>query len=340
MAETETDKVLGRIADELEGKNKKPVNDFLNFWWDTICTAVITLLFGVASFNTLALNFRSVDIACLVAENRTTSLTIFVNEFCKDQLPVYLKYVQIWLFFEITSLAAVQKFWKLVPLDFSPSQFLSVIYSMSHKRDKNTGCADASDIAKSRHLESLFYSYQHMCSYIFLKVVVQILFAMIGLGLSITFLVVSPSPAGFPNCTNGSFPEKLQWPLSSPDVYCVYPELNYIKILSGINIISVTVIIAANFIGAICLCVYKTDLDYKRVVKFKLNTGLATGNRYYSRPCWHLYCCCCPKQKLQVSCDMAFMLMRLYATNTEKADKFFGLLIASYLEYSAELSGW
>lgn len=339
-------KILDKLDKFIKPQSHKSIKKLSDFWWDTICIAVITLLLGFTSVNAVTVYFRDLNLSCLIGGNLSTPTSAFVSEVCKHQLPALIIYNNLFLFCEIICLSATQQFWKLIPLDYETSQFINVINRLTFEKNKDTGFADADDILKVRHLQSLTSSRQHMGVYVTFKVVLQLIISLLGFIYSVYGIIYTlRSNGSFFICDSSKFPEETYLFLASSEtLYCAYSEPNNIQSLLQVNVIATIVIVFANLCSIVSIHVNRVLLDYKKIVEFQLTTGLSDGALYYSRPCWQQYFSCCKRCKkrnkkgnqcnqCKVPWDIVFLLMQLYSTNTKKADGLFGILIDSYKDY-------
>lgn len=259
-------------------KPKAKVIQLRDFFWDRVITTMIVLVFGVTSVQAIVSYFSDGGLRCWIAENYSETVQEYVNQLCEKDVPNYGKFYNIALYAEVAFLSGLQVFWSQVWSGRIDS-FKSTVASMSLKRNTTTGQFESSDCDSARYLERNLDSTALTWTYI-LKIGGQLAICSLGIGFLIFYselgFIYAVQPMLIFECNNVSLLDR-QWPLVESSIYCVLTELSNLQILRWFNFVALVMIIAANICGtwllAYSLYFYHL-LDYKRVAKFILYTGL------------------------------------------------------------------
>ena len=250
-----------------------------DFFWDRVITTMLVLLFGVTSVQAIVSYLSDEEVVCAITENHTTSIQRYINQLCQKDTPNYGKFYNIGLYSEIAILSGLHVFWSQV-WSGRIETFKSTVNAMSLERNKS-GQFEASDLSSVRYLERNLESTTLTWTYM-LKIGGQITVCLLSFALltfypNLGFSYATQTMQVF-ECHNDSFVDSAgQWPLTAANVYCVSSELSNLQILRWFNFAALVVIILANTLGTFLLAYslyYYHLLDYKRVARFILYTGL------------------------------------------------------------------
>lgn len=307
------------------GSNKE-VRTLSNFWWDNIILTVITLLLAITFAQSITSYFSS-GINCLVTENHTNSVRVYINDLCSQELPNYAKYFPLALYAEVALMSGLQVFWRAA-CNGRIECFKTSVNTMSLKRSPKTGQYESSDIDTVRYLGGKLHSVSLTLTYILLKLGLQTFVASVGISLAFIEQLEHNTTTTF-ECESSSFSNSSQWPLTSSEIVCVYRELSTLQYLPWINLGASIIIILSVITGLILLLLHLCKRDYKMIASYMLSTGLKKHK--YRR----VYLCNCnlPCSKAGVSMDLAFLISKLYGTNYKLGEAVFNLLIYCHLEY-------
>ena len=262
-----------------DGPSNSKVIQLRDFFWDRVISTMLVLIFGVTSVQAIVSYFSDGRLTCVISENHTTSVQEYFNQLCQKDAPNYGKFYNIALYAEVALLTGLQLFWSQI-WNGRIESFKSTVSSMSLKRNKSTGQYESSDHDLARYLERNLESTALTWTYM-LKIGGQLVVCF----FCIVFLIFYPDlgfsysaqpPLVF-RCYNDS---ELagQWPLlDQSSLHCVLTELSNQHILRWFNFATLVIIIIANSLGTFLLAnslYYYHLLDYKRVAKFILCTGL------------------------------------------------------------------
>ena len=354
---------------------KHKIIQLRDFFWDRVITTVIFLIFGVTSVQAIISYFDNGDLRCWTPGNYSVAINEYVNRLCRKDIPNYAKFYSISLYAEVALLSGLHIFWNQV-WSGRIENFKSTISSMSLKRNTTTGHFESNDYEAVRYLERNLESTALTWTYI-LKTGGQNAISALGIG----FLTFHPE-LGFSfesmlvfECNNATLLER-QWPLAEASTNCALAQLSNLQILRWFNFAALVIVIFANVVGTLFLAYsiyFYHLLDYKRVARFILYTGLRRDhypeyryksgcNRKYEMCsngctnscnflvfslCW--WCkttkCCRGKQCCCWSCDegnfirglipfdMSFLIVRLLGTNTKMGEALLDVLIDNHLDY-------
>ena len=249
-----------------------------DFFWDRVINTMIVLVFGVTSIQAIVSYFNGGGLKCVIAENHSISVLEYINQLCQKDVPNYGKFYNISLYAETALLSGLQVFWSQIWSGRIQS-FKSTVASMSIAQKKITGQFETSDYNLARYLERSLESTALTWTYM-LKIGGQITVCALGIG----FLIFYPKlefSYGLDTmivfeCNNDTLVNG-QWPLVEQSVHCVLTELSNQQILRWFNFTALVVIIFSNIIATFLLAYslyYFHLLDYKRVARFILYTGL------------------------------------------------------------------
>ena len=262
-----------------DGSSKSKAIQLRDFFWDRVISTMLVLVFGVTSVQAIVTYFSDDGLACVITENHTTSVQEYINQLCQKDVPNYEKFYNIAIYAEVALLSGLHVFWSQI-WNGRIESFRSTVASMSLKRDNTTGQYESSDHDLARYLERNLESTALTWSYM-LKSGGQITVCF----LCIAFLIFYPElgfsygvePTLVFRCYNDSVVDG-QWPLiDQSSVHCVLIELSNRQILRWFNFAALVVIIFANIVGTFLLAYsiyFYHLLDYKRVARFILYTGL------------------------------------------------------------------
>ena len=263
-----------------DGTSKSETVQLRDFFWDRIISTMLVLIFGVTFLQTIVSYFSNGELLrCVITENHTMSVQEYINQLCQKDVPNYGKFYNIAIYAEVALLSGLHVFWSQI-LNGRIESFKSTVASMSLQRSDTTGKYDSSDHDLARYLERNLESTALTWSYM-LKIGGQITVSF----LCIAFLIFYPElgftysvePTLVFRCYNDSAVDG-QWPLIDHNsVHCVLTELSNQHTLRWFNFAALVVIILANIVGTFLLAYsiyFYTLLDYKRVARFILYTGL------------------------------------------------------------------
>ena len=352
---------------------KQKIIHLRDFFWDSVITTIIVLIFGVTSVQAIASYFDNGHLQCWTTENSSAATNRYLNQLCRKDAPNYAKYFSISLYAEVALLSGFHIFWNQIWRG-RIENFKCTISSMSLNRSSTTGHFEPSDYEAVRYLERNLESTALTWTYM-LKISGQIAVSV----LSIWFLVFHPE-MGFTSeliltfeCNNATLLAG-QWPLAAASTVCALTELSNLQILRWFNFATLVIVIFANVVGtyflAYSIYFYHT-LDYKRVARFILYTGLRRDhypeyhyksgcNRKYEMCsngcahscsflvfslCWwwkttkclgNCCCCLCAEENFTrglIPFDMSFLIVRLLGTNTKMGEALLNVLIENHLNY-------
>ena len=248
-----------------------------DFFWDRVISTMLVLVFGVTSALAIVSYLTDEDLVCVITENHTASVQNYINQLCHKDVPNYGQFYNISLYAEIAILSGLQVFWSQI-LSGRIETFKSTVAGMSLRRN-HTGQFETSDLDSVRYLERSLESTALTWTYM-LKIGGQITVCI----LAFAFLTFYPNlefsysiePRIVFECFNDSATVG-QWPLMGEKVHCVLSELSNFQILRWFNFAALIVVVIANVVGMFLVAYslyYYHLLDYKRVARFILYTGL------------------------------------------------------------------
>ena len=331
-----------------------------DFFWDKVISTMIALIFGVTSVQAIVSYLIDGGLSCVIEETHTTSMQEYINQLCQKDVPRYAQFYNIALYAEVAFLSGLHVFWSHVWSGRIES-FKSTVASMDLTRDKISGQFKSSDFDLARYLERNLQTTTLTWTYM-LKTGGQILVC----SLCIYFLTFFPhlefngvsSTLAFV-CFNDSTVDG-RWPLvEKGSVFCALSELSRPQILRWFNLGALIVIVLSAIVSTFLTAFihyYYHLLDYKRVAKFILHTGLRRDHypEHHYNHCSKIYGMCCTgsghfnefmvysifwcwkKEIIETATipfDMKFLITRLYASDTKKGEALLNVLIDNHIDY-------
>ena len=354
---------------------KQKIIQLRDFFWDRVITTIIFLIFGVTSVQAIVSYFDDGGLRCWTLGNYSIAVIEYIDRLCRKDVPNYAKFFSISLYAEVALLSGFHIFWNQV-WNGRIENFKSTVSSMSLNRSSTTGHFEPSDYDIVRYLERNLESTALTWTYM-LKTGGQVILSALSIGFLVFYPELGFSFAIDPmlvfECNNESL-FGGQWPLAEPSINCALTELANLQILRWFNFVALVIVIFANVIGTFFLAYsiyFYHTLDYKRVARFILYTGLRRDhypeyhyksgcNRKYemcSNGCTHScnflifslcwWCkttkclgdsCCCPCSEENftrglIPFDMSFLIVRLLGTNTKMGEALLDVLIDNHLDY-------
>ena len=255
---------------------KQKIIQLRDFFWDRVITTVIVIIFGVTSVQAILSYFDNEGLRCWTSGNYSVAINQYISLLCRKDVPNYAKFYSISLYAEVALLSGLHLFWNQV-WSGCIENFKSTVSSMSLKRSTITGHFELSDHEAVRYLERNLESTALTWTYI-LKIGGQIAISALSMG----FLAFHPE-LGFSfepmlvfECSNTTLLEG-QWPLAESSTNCALTQLSNLQILRWFNFATLVIVILANVVGTFFLAYsiyFYHLLDYKRVARFILYTGL------------------------------------------------------------------
>ena len=257
---------------------KQKVIQLRDFFWDRVITTIIVLIFGVTSVLAIVSYFDDGGLRCWTPGNYSIAVIEYIDRLCRKDVPNYRKFYSVSLYAEVALLSGFHIFWNQV-WSGRIENFKSTVASMSLKRNITTGYFESSDHEAVRYLERNLESTALTWTYM-LKTGGQVTLSALSIGFLVFYPELGFSFAIEPilvfECNNQSLFEG-QWPLAKPSINCALTELSNLQILRWFNFAALFIVIFANAIGTLFLAYsiyFYHLLDYKRVARFILYTGL------------------------------------------------------------------
>ena len=257
---------------------KEKIIQLRDFFWDRVITTIIVLIFGVTSVQAIVSYFDEGGLRCWTPGNYSITVIEYIDRLCRKDVPNYGKFYSISLYAEVALLSGFHIFWNQV-WSGRIENFKSTVSSMSLKRNTTTGHFEPSDHEAVRYLERNLESTALTWTYM-LKTGGQVTLSVFSIG----FLVFYPEfgfsfaiePILVFECNSESLFEG-QWPLAEPSINCALTELSNLQILRWFNFVALVIVLSVNAVGTLFLAYsiyFYHLLDYKRVARFILYTGL------------------------------------------------------------------
>lgn len=313
----------------------KSGNSLRDFWWDKVILAMILLILGVTSVQTIGSYLQSSEVRCFLQENSSVNYEVYISQLCTGAIPIYVRGRSI-LYFAIALLSGPQIFWALI-CSGNVQSFTTILHGMSLKRSPKTGLFESSDLESARSLERQQHSRLLTCSYFFSKAVQFILCIA---SIIVPFFLFKVQDNTIFICSSQSF-ELSQWPLNVSQIYCTYEEIASLQLLLWVNFASLIVIIFAIVCGILVLLYRFHRFDHKNIASFVVQTGLQKEHyepfkHYFRKICFHNERSTYLLRRFNASWDMIFLIIRQYESNKQLGEALLECLINVHADYLAE----
>ena len=253
-----------------------------DFYWDQIVLVLISAMLGLSFLDISIEFFRGSEVQCYFdIDNFSVSKGNYINSYCYGSLPnaqYYLVFVLITALFVI----APHYLWSgyfAAQFDF----FFDLIKNLDRLRDTHTGEYNPQNFERVKKLEEKFKKPRIFLFYL-LKLVLQLVFCVIALGVNIWFFDVDDFSVKFDcprNCAfdgsgnlNCSAPDQ-KWPLNE-QFNCVYNSFRLLDFLHKAMFGLLGMIICVLILGFSwsCLGRHTNELGAKRIADFCFNSCL------------------------------------------------------------------
>ena len=302
-----------------EGDSKGTNLRSRDFFWDSVILYLVSLILALSAFDALTEFIRGSGVACYIEEGGTDDdLISYINSFCAGSLPV-TEYIPAFIFIHGLAIAIPHYLWAANyggQFDF----FFSVVKSFDRFRESKTGKYSQKNVNLVRQLELAFTTYKRNCIFYsyFVKLILQLIFAMASLVISVSYFTDFDVVFRCPKYNNTDDPF---WPITD-QATCVFTSLKLLFWIRSVDIFLIALIILS-ILWAVGYCVigHPTELGAKRVARFSFQSAIQSD--FHVPSSW--YCPRCfshfityissPFTSPMVSTDLDFMLLKLFRTN-------------------------
>lgn len=313
--------VGGNKAEDLDDSNREESIKPREFFWDNIVLFVVSSIIGLAAIDVVTEFIRGGDVACFSPQGveLNEAQGDYINSFCSGALPQGA-YIPAFMVVHAVLITLPHYLW-LNHYGGNFDFFFQLASSLKRLREKGEHVQE--NLVIVNQLEATFSTYGRNTIFTFyiLKLIVQLIFSLAGIGFVIGFFFRSfdsnfMCPRNFNNSTEYPF-----WPLDT-EVVCVFEALGLLQTLWWAEIALLALVVFGLLWALIwCLSTHSSELGAKPVAQFSFQSGLSPVFYVPSLPVprWLRSCFTSLPWILgsgpRIRSDLDFLLMKLYRTD-------------------------
>ena len=292
--------------------NPSQQNTLRSFFWDSVVLYAAFAIIGIAAVNTVFQFVQNVTLSCNTPDTANVSAE-YINNYCYGEIS-YIRYITAFNVVIGTLIAGPHYLWLNVGAE-KFAFFVVLTKNMDPTPNSETGSWSEENNVIVEQVEN-FYRHRHfvLVTY-FVKVITQLLFA--ALGLLLTILVFNDTNGNFycPRTFNSSTIPNF-WPLNHR-VECTFATLEALTIIRWIDVAFLAVITPGLIFGSVnCLFFGKTIDESTEIAKFFLKSALP----------YEFYAPCLLRSFTVTKSDLDFLVTGLFRGSGELGVTFWTIL--------------